>query len=161
MEPRIEVLHQKKLLGFHVTMSIVKNKTAQLWGEFGPRIKEIEKRVSADKISLQVYPLSYFEQFDASTKFEKWATVEVTNFDLIPNEMETLTLEGGLYAVFDFKGSSSDISVFSFFQYIYGEWLPKSDYKIDDRPHFEILGEKYANNDPNSEEEIWIPLKEK
>lgn len=25
--------------------------------------------------------------------------------------------------------------------------------------HFEILGEKYKNNDPLSEEDIWIPIK--
>ena len=36
-----------------------------------------------------------------------------------------------------------------------------SKYSIDNRPHFEIIGEKYKNNDPNSEEEIWIPIKPK
>lgn len=38
-------------------------------------------------------------------------------------------------------------------------WLPASDYNLDNRPHFEVLGEKYKNNDPTSEEEIWIPIK--
>lgn len=28
--------------------------------------------------------------------------------------------------------------------------------RVDDRPHFEVLGGKYQNNSPNSEEEIWI-----
>jgi len=28
-------------------------------------------------------------------------------------------------------------------------------------PRIEILGEKYRNNDPDSEEEIWIPVKAK
>lgn len=32
-------------------------------------------------------------------------------------------------------------------------------YEIDFRPHFEILGEKYKNNDPGSEEEVWIPVR--
>lgn len=61
----------------------------------------------------------------------------------------------GLYAVFDYKGSSE---VHKFIQYIYTSWLPNSEYKLDHRPHFEVLGEKYKNNDPNSEEEIWIPI---
>jgi AraC family transcriptional regulator len=39
--------------------------------------------------------------------------------------------------------------------------LPNSNYHLDDRPHFEILGEKYKNADPGSEEEIWIPIKAK
>jgi AraC family transcriptional regulator len=70
--------------------------------------------------------------------------------------MEPFRLEGGLYAVFDFKGSGNDKSIF---QYIFGTWLPGSDYNLDNRPHFEVLGEKYKNNDPGSEEEIWIPIK--
>jgi AraC family transcriptional regulator len=40
-------------------------------------------------------------------------------------------------------------------------WLPSSDYVLDNRPHFEILGEKYKINDPESEEKIWIPVRKK
>lgn len=112
----------------------------------------------ADKISLQIYPVFYFEQFNPKSEFEKWATVEVTDFERIPNGMKPFSLQRGLYAVFGYKGSGSDNSIF---HYIYSEWLPNSDYAIDDRPHFEVLGSKYRNNDPNSEEEIWIPIKEK
>jgi len=60
--------------------------------------------------------------------------------------METVTLPGGLYAVFDYKGPSND---FSIFQYIFSTWLTGSGYKLDKRPHFEVLGEKYKNNDPS------------
>ena len=49
--------------------------------------------------------------------------------------------------------------MFRIFQYIFGTWLPTSIYTIDNLPHFEILGKKYKNNDPTSEEEIWIPIK--
>ena len=60
--------------------------------------------------------------------------------------------------IFDYKGSSTDTSIF---QYIFRTWLPSSSYQLDDRPHFEVLGAKYKNNDPESEEEIWIPIKPK
>ncbi len=73
--------------------------------------------------------------------------------------METYTLVRGLYAVFDYKGLHTDTKIF---YYIFETWLPKSnDYCLDDRPHFEILGAKYKNNDPNSEEQIWIPVRPK
>jgi len=72
--------------------------------------------------------------------------------------METFVLPGGLYAVFDYKGLSTDNSIF---QYIFENWLPNSDYILDNRAHFEVLGDKYKNNDPTSEEEIWIPIKAK
>jgi AraC family transcriptional regulator len=82
----------------------------------------------------------------------------VAEFSVIPDEMEAFKLKGGLYAVFHYIGSSMDTRVF---QYIFGTWLPASSYLLDDRPHFEILGDKYKNANPNSEEDIWIPIKPK
>jgi AraC family transcriptional regulator len=158
MQPRITTLSEKKLVGHRLAMSLTHNKTGELWRGFAPKIKDIQYRVSADKISMQVYPASYHALFDPNQFFEKWAAVEVADFNHIPASMETFVLQGGLYAVFDYKGASSDNSIF---QYIFMTWLPSSAYQLDDRPHFEVLGEKYQNNDPNSEEEIWIPIKER
>jgi len=156
MEPRIVNLKEKKLVGKKVTMSIADNKVKELWSGFIPRRKEITNNLTNDFISLSVYNPSYFLDFKPTNEFEKWAAVEVSDFTNVPNGLEKLTLTEGLYAVFEYKGSSSDISIF---QYIFGVWLPKSEYLLDNRPHFEVLGEKYKNDDPNSEEEIWIPLK--
>lgn len=158
MTPRIAILKEKKLIGQNIKMSLTNNRTGQLWGQFAPRIKEIKNKATEDKISIQIYPPLYYKDFRPNNEFEKWATIEVKDFGEIPIGMKSLILKGGLYAVFDYKGSSSNNSIF---QYIFSEWLPNSEYLIDHRPHFEILGSKYKNNDPNSEEEIWIPIKEK
>jgi len=158
MQPKIVTLEPKKLVGKHLSMSLANNKTGQLWGQFAPRIKEISNRTTADKISMQVYPPNYYQKFSPIREFEKWATVEVDNYEVIPIDIETFNLTGGLYAVFDYKGSSADTRIF---QYIFSEWIPNSIYQVDNRPHFEVLGAKYQNNDPNSEEEIWIPIKKK
>ena len=80
----------------------------------------------------------------------------MNDYDQVPEGMKTFILEGGLYAVFDYKGSSADPSIF---QYIFSQWIPQSNYSVDNRPHFEVLGARYKNNDPDSEEEIWIPIK--
>ncbi len=158
MIPRIENLEEKKLLGLSMKMSLSQNKTGQLWGQFGPRVKEIKNRLSDDKISMQIYDDAYYQQFSPDNEFEKWATVEVEDFNHIPNGMKSFTLGSGQYAVFNYKGSSADTSIY---QYIFWQWLPNSKYEVDNRPHFEVLGPKYRNNDPNSEEEIWIPIIEK
>jgi len=158
MKPRIEVLKEKKLIGNRLTMSLANNRTAELWKRFMPRRGEIKENISNDLISMQIYNANYFSAFNPANELEKWATIEVNDYDNIPGDMETFSLTGGLYAVFDYKGSSTDSSIF---QYIFGTWLPNSDYLLDDRPHLEILGEKYKNNDPNSEEEIWIPVRKK
>ena len=155
MTPRIVNLEEKRLIGQHTTMSLIYNKTGFLWRQFAPRIKEILNRVSEDKISMQVYPPNFNNQFHPNKEFEKWATVEVHDFKNIPDGMKSFTLQEGLYAVFTYKGSSADSKVF---EYIFSEWMPTSKFKIDDRPHFEVLGKKYRNNDKDSEEEIWIPI---
>ena len=158
MKPRIEILNEKKLVGERLAMSFANYNIAALWSSFMPRRKEITNTLTNNLISLAVYKPTHFADFKPTNEFEKWATVEVPNFDNVPTEMETFVLQGGLYAVFDYKGLNTDSAIF---QYILGTWLPNSVYALDDRPHFEVLGEKYKNGDPESEEEIWIPIKMK
>ncbi len=156
MLPRIVELEEKKLVGQYLQLSLVNNLTAKLWSAFMARRKKIPNRVGVDFISLQVYPADYHVAFKPEREFQKWALVVVSDFNDIPEGMEVFRLKAGLYAVFDYKGASGDPSIF---QYIYADWLPKSGYQLDDRPHFEVLGASYKNNDSNSEEEIWIPIK--
>jgi AraC family transcriptional regulator len=158
MTPRIETLYEKKLIGRRLTMCFSDYKIGELWRTFSPRRKEITNNLTNDLISLVIYKPNHFTDFKPTNEFERWAAVEVANFDYIPAEMETFILHGGLYAVFDYKGLNTDKSIF---QYIFETWLPTSDYDLDNRPHFEVLGDKYKNNDPKSEEEIWIPIKKK
>ncbi len=156
MNPRMETLIEKKLIGKRITMSLSANKTGELWQSFMQRRNEIQNTIGSELYSVQVYDSSYFHNFNPNTEFEKWASVEVADFDTVPAEMEPFLLPGGLYAVFYYKGLSTDTGIF---QYIFGTWLPVSEYELDNRPHFEVLGNNYKNDDPDSEEEIWIPIK--
>ncbi len=157
MEHRIELLAEKKLIGKRLTMSLANNKTPELWRSFMLQRKEINNAVGNELYSMQIYKPDHFENFDPAATFDKWATAEVTDFDAIPEGMESIVLPLGLYVVFHYKGNPNDGA--KIFQYIFGTWLPNSEYILDNRPHFEILGEKYKNGSPNSEEEIWIPVK--
>ena len=158
--PSIQSLSEKKLIGKNMTMSYADNKTAELWKSFMPVKNEIRNRSSNEMFSMQVYDISYsFSNFNPAANFQKWAAIEVTDFNSVPAGMSTFVLPRGLYAVFPYKGHASAGG--QMFQYIFGVWLPASGYAVDDRPHFELLGEKYKNNDPDSEEEFWIPVKTK
>lgn len=156
MKPGIEIAKEKKLVGMQLTMSFDNYKVGELWKSFMPRRNEIANSLTTDLISMTVYKPTHFANFKTSNEFTKWATVEVSDFENVPKEMNTYVLLGGLYAVFDYKGLNTGHSIY---EYIFGSWLPGSAYALDDRPHFEILGSKYKNNDPASEEEIWIPIK--
>ena len=156
IEPRIEILPLKRMIGNRCMMSLVNTMTRDLWQRFMLRRKEIVNPMDSNLYSISVYDHDYFQDFNPNNEYEKWAAVEVNNFESIPEGFDSLILQKGLYAVFSYQGLSTDHSIF---EYIYTIWLPKSNYRLDHRPHFEILGEKYRNNDPNSEEEIWIPIK--
>lgn len=157
MIPTIKTLTEKKLIGKRMKMSFADNRTFELWKSFMPRRKEIQNNFGTDLYSMQIYSPGFFDSFNPKKEFDKWASIEVANFNAVPEGMETFALSGGLYAVFLYKGAASAAA--ETFQYILGTWLPNSEYILDNRPHFEILGEKYKNEDPNSEEEIWIPIK--
>lgn len=139
-------------------MSLANNKTGELWKSLMTRREEIANSVTNELISMSVYGPAHFVDFKPSNEFEKWAALEVAEIENTPADMDIFILPGGLYAVFDYKGSSTDTRIF---QHIFGEWLPNSGFELDSRPHFEVLGEKYKNNDPDSEEEIWIPVKQR
>ena len=160
MEPRIEMLNEKKLIGKKLRMSFASNKTQELWKSFAPRKNEIKNLISSDLYSVDIYgDTNFFIDFSPHKEFEKWAAVEVKNFDDVPVEMDKLVIPRGQYAVFQYKGKPSEAQ--KTFQYIYGVWLPGSVYVFDDRPYFALMGEKYKGEDPNSEEEFWIPVMNK
>jgi AraC family transcriptional regulator len=125
-----------------------------------PRRKEISHPLNSDLISMQVFPADFdFMKFDIDKPFEKWAAVVVSEDVEPPADLYRFTLEAGTYAVFLHKGPASTGE--KTFRFIFEEWLPSSGFVIDQRPHFEVLGSKYKNEDPDSEEEIWIPIKNK
>ena len=159
MEFRIETSNEKKLIGKRLTMTFSHNKTRELWQGFMPRRKEIQNNIGNELYSMQIYKPLFFQEFNPDAEFEKWAAMQVMDFETVPHGMETFVLPGGLYAVFLYKGAASAAA--ETFEYILGAWMSGSPYLLDNRPHFELLGEKYKNEDPSSEEEIWIPIKPK
>lgn len=159
MKPRIEILPEKKLIGKSLRMSLVNNLTHRLWRSFMTERSAIRKRLGTDKYSIQLYDANYFKAFNPNTEFTKWAAVEVADFDYIPIGFSPFVLPSGRYAVFVHKGPSSEFP--KTMQFIFGQWLPRSAYELDHRPHFELLGDTYKNNEAHSEEEVWIPIKER
>ena len=160
MEPRIITTSHKKLVGRKLRMSISANRTVEIWQFLMPRRKDIRNTSNSNLFSVQVFDQDLnFKNFTTETEFEKWAAIEVSEYWEVPEGMETLDIPGGLYAVFDYKGAANNFA--PMFQFIFATWIPASEYQVDNRPHFDILGEKYKGNDPTSEEEIWVPVKPK
>lgn len=157
MLPLIKTLTEKKLIGHSIEMSFIENKTFQLWSGFMPKRKEIKNSIGPNLYSLEVYNENHFDNFDPNESFQKWAAVEVSDYENVPEEMKTLIVPGGLYAVFLHLGPATEAH--KTYHHIFAEWLPNSEYTVDERPHFAVMDHKYKKDDPESEEEIWIPIK--
>lgn len=159
MQPKIVETKSKKIIGMKKRMSLAEDKTSELWKGFIAQHKEIRNRSDQGFYSIQVYDKDFkIESFNETVKFDKWAAVEVTNLEHIPEGMETHLLSGGKFAVFIHKGKAE--TFYKTAQYIYTVWLPDSGYQLDDREHYEYMGELYLGpENPDSEEEVWIPIK--
>ena len=161
MQPQIKSIPAKKVLGKHLRMSVVNDRTFELFSRFMKQRKEIMNNVDTDLICMQVYdPIADFRNFTINTEFEKWAAVEVLDFDIIPEGMEMHTIEGGLYAVFIHYGPPQTYGQTTY-PMIFHQWLPSSEYVLDQRTHFMVMGAKYNPTSADSEEEIWVPVRGK
>lgn len=159
-EPRIVHLEERKLAGIRIQTSLAENRTAELWQRFRPRIKEIPGKKNSEFYSIQIFEKDLkFGQFTLQTRFEKWAAVEVNSFENLPEGLESFVIPSGRYAIFIHKGTPDMFQKTS--QYIFGQWLPSSEYQLDNRPHFEIMDENYRPDDSNAEEEVWVPIRKK
>lgn len=158
-DPRIEVIMPKIIVGKRVQLTLLENgvKTKELWQQFMPRRNSIFQTVNTNLLSVQIYPDTV--AFNKDMVFEKWAAVEVSHLNVIPDGMESYTLQGGLYAVFIYKGIAADFM--NTYQLIFSEWLPNSPYIFDNREQFEVMDEHYRPDDPQATEEVWIPIKAK
>ena len=157
MNPIIKIFPETKFIGMNLIFTYSNYRIFELWNSFMIRRNEIKNRVGTNFFNIQINPENF--DFNPQTEFFKWAVVPVTDFNFLPEGMQSLIIEGGLYAVFNHIGDASKAR--ETFGYIFGVWLPNSEYEFDNRPQFEILGEKYKNNAPDSEEEIWIPIKKR
>lgn len=138
MSPTLTTLPHTLLVGMHLEMSFVANRTKELWQQFMPRRKDIQHTANNYLYSLEVYPEGFFASFNPEATFEKWAAVSVSQIADLPPGMESIAVKG-LYAVFTYKGPPSQAA--AFYQHIHAVWLPTSGYQLDHRPHFALMGE--------------------
>jgi AraC family transcriptional regulator len=160
MNFRFETIAEKHLVGFSDRFSMNDQRIPQLWQKLMPRRGEIQGVLSSDLFSIEEYDdLSFFQAFNPTKEFKKWAAVEVDHTADNPDDFERLSIPSGDYVVFTFVGPPSE--AFKAYSFVFQSWIPSSGFDVDLRPHFAIMGAKYKLNDNSSEEEIWIPIKKK
>ncbi|WP_179319985.1 GyrI-like domain-containing protein [Winogradskyella helgolandensis] len=154
MNPKIKTCSEIKVIGLSSNIKMnEQHKIIALWKQFMPKKHEIENLVSEELIAMQIFSLE--QNGDPKEDFEIWACAEVTDFKSIPQNMKSYTIPAGTYALFPQKGMDASLT----YQKIMTKWLPASSYVIDNRPHFQVMGEKYKNGSSDSEEDFYVPVK--
>lgn len=154
--PRVEMFNGMTVVGLHQIMSFAEPSIRELWQAFRLRVTEVEHRTSEEFISMRIHvdPLGTAPTLES--RFQQWAGVQVREAVEVPEGMDSHQIGGGRYAVFTYQGCADAFEDAA--RYIYGEWLPRSDYALADREFFEVLGPSYRPDDPEASEEIWIPV---
>lgn len=155
MEPEIIIRPAVKLVGVARQYDSADLSLPKLWSAFAPYRDSIPNRIGKD--SFGIYE-SYQEQED-DVSFSYICTVAVANFDDIPEGMISRELPEQMYAKFVHKGSVANLE--QTLKYIWGSWLPKSDYDYVEKPDFELYGQGFNIADPKSELYLHIPVQRK
>ncbi|MGM0641459.1 MAG: AraC family transcriptional regulator [Thermotogota bacterium] len=153
MEPNVINIEPRKIVGMKYKGSMGHPVLNDLWGTVNSRVNEVKNIVgNGYGLNLSV------EEKEGDFLIEYIAGFDVSDYENIPEGMERYDLPGGKYLVFEHKGHVSKTP--DTFEYIYGTYLPKSDYEKDNsRPDFE-----YYDQDFNCETEagkfyIYVPIK--
>ena len=149
-------IQEIKQLEYQLTCHWSKKKHKYYGRRSFPGIHLIKNRIGSEKFRYKYIQKRVLSILWSKNIFTKWALVPVSTFDCIPDGMSSFVIPSGWYARFHYKGHPAAGA--SFFQTIFTQWVPKSGYQIDERPHFEMLGDRYDNNSVDSEEDVYIPI---
>ena len=155
MEPEIITRPAMKLIGIASQYDNADLSLPRLWSGFRPYRDLIKNRTCNE--SFGIYE-SYEEEGD-DIKFVYICCAAVENFDFVPEGMITRELPEQLYAKFIHKGDITNLD--KTLKYIWGSWLPKSDFEYEEKPDFELYPQDYNVMDPKSQMALHIPVKPK
>ena len=85
MTPNITTLPKIHLIGQNIKTSFANDETVELWRSFMSRKKEVRHQKDDNLYSVEIYPnSSFFDAFDPTKTFEKWAAISVSKIEEIP-----------------------------------------------------------------------------
>jgi AraC family transcriptional regulator len=152
MEPEILTRSEVKVVGTTHQYQEEELNVGTLWSDFQHKVNQITNRVGSDAFGIYE---EYFETED-SVGFNYICSVEVSDFDDVPEGMISRIIPEQMYAVFRHTGSISFLP--ETLKYIWGSWLPKSNYEYVEKPNFELYSPGIQPEDPDHILFLYIPV---
>lgn len=152
MDPEIIQQSKMKIVGVANQYDDGDLSLPKLWSAFRPYKDKISNRVGSDFFGIY----ENYEEADEKTTFIYICAAQVANFDNVPQGMITRELEAQTYARFTHIGPLAKLE--DTLRYIWGSWLPKSDYDYAEKPDFELLPAGFNDADPENKIYLHIPV---
>lgn len=155
MEPEIVTRAEAKVVGIARQYREEDLNMETLWSAFRQNASKITNRVGNDAFGI------YEEYLETGSDigFTYICSVEVTDFDHVPDGMITRTIPKHLYAAFRHNGPMSSLP--ETLKYIWGSWLPKSDFDYVEKPDFELYAPNTQKDGPDKTLFMYIPISRK
>ncbi|WP_042200917.1 helix-turn-helix domain-containing protein [Paenibacillus camerounensis] len=163
-EPQTVEIGEIKLQGIQVTVDDDPSLISNAWKQLSGSLPSISERMLPERF----YQLGYWTDDYGDNGIRFLCGCELNNTpspasrslagqSLISPELPIHSLPPARYLKFQHRGRSADIS--AIYKYIYGVFLPKTDYQLTLPYEFEYYGKDYLGpEDPGSVSEIYIPI---
>jgi predicted transcriptional regulator YdeE len=152
MEPKIVAKDAFTIVGQKVVTKNQKGEIPQLWDQMGPRWQELTAVQNPEKF----YGICGTMEDDG--RFSYHVGQHVSQTDVLPADMESLTVAAQTYAVF----RCTIPTIGETYEYAFNTWLPTSKYEAVPAPDFELYDEDFhPENSQTDPVYIYIPVKEK
>lgn len=151
MNPKIVSKGKIRLVGMVYHGDNQKSEISALWTRFNPRMCAVGTAKEEGAYGV------CFNDNRGDQTFTYMASVEVDSLEDVPMDMVGKTLPANTYAVFTHKGSLDNLR--KTYEYIYGTWLPNSDYVSGGDYDFELYDARFKPGSDQSELDIYLPVK--
>jgi AraC family transcriptional regulator len=155
IQPKIINRETFTVIGIEYCGKNKNNELTSLWNDFTNRLDEIKNNINPH---IQLGFFDFSSKPNSKNTFSYIACAEVENLNNIPQGMLGKTIWANKYAVFYHPDMIEPIG--KTYEYIYGTWLPNSDYEHGKAADFEM----YKKSKDNSHIEniyIYVPIKDK
>ncbi len=157
LEPTITVQPERRIVGIRTQFFSIdseKNNIAQklpsLWESFLSRLAEIPNSVDG------VCYGALYRVSEDDEQLNYMAGIEVRNIESIPEGMEAIVIPECHYAQFTHRGEVAQLDITV--NYIYSNWLLKSEHKHTYGPDLELYGANYHPTSKDSIIQYAIPI---
>ena len=152
MEPEIVIRSEMKVIGIASSYQDEDLNLETLWSAFRPSVSQITNRVGTDAFGIYE---EYHEKED-NVGLRYICSVEVADFDNVPEGMTPRIIPEHLYVAFRHQGPLSFLP--ETLKYIWGSWLPKSNYEYVEKPDFELYAPGTQPEDTDKILFLYIPV---